>query len=182
MNLIIGAVVSTFEELHRKGAGMDMLTEAQRRWVYTQQVLQSVRLLTRLRVPPAVAGYDCHPNNVRRFCFRLCVPHKDRLLVEDRKMMGQRFYGDVFGGFIMVIIVSNTIIMLFYAPRADEMSQSQTLREFSMAVDVPSNPPNPHPAPNPNPNPNLHPHPGSPFTVTAHRSPLTAHLSPSPSP
>ena len=39
MNLIIGAVVSTFEELHRKGAGMDMLTEEQRRWVYTQQVL-----------------------------------------------------------------------------------------------------------------------------------------------
>ena len=32
----------------------------------------------------------------------MVVPHKDRLLVEDRQMMGQRFYGDVFGGFIMV--------------------------------------------------------------------------------
>ena len=53
--------------------------------------------------------------------------------------MGQRFYGDVFGGFIMVIIVSNTIIMLFYAPRAEDTSQSETLAEFSQAVDVLSN-------------------------------------------
>ena len=30
-----------------------------------------MRLLTRLRVPAAVDGYDCHPNNVRRFCIRL---------------------------------------------------------------------------------------------------------------
>ena len=56
-----------------------MLTEEQRRWVYTQQVLQSVRLLTRLKVPPAVAGFDLHPNNVRRFCFRLCVTRKVKL-------------------------------------------------------------------------------------------------------
>ena len=116
---------------------MDMLTEEQRRWVYTQQVLQSVRLLTRLKVPPAVAGFDLHPNNVRRFCFRLCVTRKDMLLVEDRKMMGEVFYGDIFGAFIMIIIVSNTIIMLFYAPRATDMSK--TLTEFGEAVDVLSN-------------------------------------------
>ena len=30
------------------------------------------------------------------------------LLVEDRKMMGEVFYGDIFGAFIMIIIVSNT--------------------------------------------------------------------------
>ena len=31
------------------------------------------------------------------------------LLVEDRKMMGEVFYGDIFGAFIMIIIVSNTL-------------------------------------------------------------------------
>ena len=119
MNLIIGAVVSTFEELHRKGEGMHMLTDEQRRWVYTQQVLQSVRLLKRLRVPRAVPGIDMHPNNVRRLCFRICTPTKDKMLVEDERMRTQDFYGEYFSYFIIVVIIANTAVMASYAPRSD---------------------------------------------------------------
>ena len=59
-NLLIGAVISTFEELYNEQHGMQVLTEEQAQWVHTQRIMQAAR-------PPPVLTPPY--SNFRFFCF-----------------------------------------------------------------------------------------------------------------
>ena len=107
LNLIVGTVVSTFMELLDEDSGMTgpvdrPLTDEQRRWVYTQQVLQTSSMVTLYSAP--VEG-TCI--GFKRFCFRLCTSREEVHNPEKKA-----YSGNLFNGTIMGVIVWNIVMMI----------------------------------------------------------------------
>ena len=107
LNLIVGTVVSTFMELLDEDSGMQgpkerPLTEEQRRWVYTQQVLQTTKMVTLFTAP--VEG--CCLGS-KRFFFRV-VCARDEVHNPENKA----YFGNLFNGTIMAVIVWNITMMV----------------------------------------------------------------------
>jgi hypothetical protein len=105
LNLIIGSVVSTFDDLLKDDEGIKPLTGEQRQWVYTQRVLQTTTMV-RLLVAPRRGCCVW----IRSVCFRL-VTSRDQVKNPRER---DSYYGGVFNGFIMAIIVFNVVAMLAY--------------------------------------------------------------------
>ena len=107
LNLVIGAICSTFDELVQVDAGMDELTDDQRRWVYTQRVLQSIRPRSELSFPPGT-GF-------RYKCFILCAETHPVPPPKGSKEPPQpKTYGATFNAFIMSVVIFNVLMMLMY--------------------------------------------------------------------
>jgi len=107
LNLIVGAICSTFDELVKIDSGMDELTEDQRRWVFTQRLLQSVRPKPVLK-PVAHSGF-------RYKCFIL-VAETDPVAPPkgSKEPPPPKTYGEYFNAFIMGVVIANLAAMLAY--------------------------------------------------------------------
>jgi len=126
-----GTVVSTFMELLDEDSGMTgpverPLTAEQRRWVYTQQVLQTSSMVT-LYTAPVEGSFI----RFKRFCFRLCTA-REQVHNPEKKA----YFGNGFNGGIMGVIVFNIVMMLI---KSDEQGDS-TKNLYVMVSTVLSNP------------------------------------------
>lgn len=107
LNLIVGAICSTFDELVKIDSGMDELTEDQRRWVFTQRLLQSAKPKPVLK-PVANAG-------IRYKCFILVAETDPVAPSKGSKQVPQpKTYGEYFSAFIMGVVIANLSAMLAY--------------------------------------------------------------------
>ena len=138
MNLIIGGIVGTFEELFRESKGIHVLTEEQERWVSAQQVMQRLRFYPP-NEPVAAGGRCCGGPlvaKIRFFFFRLVTPTPPRVDAEDADEDGKvtaaehkkwvedhSYHGRAFGHVVSAMIVLNICMLMFYTPAvSDEIS------------------------------------------------------------
>ena len=125
LNLVIGAICSTFDELVKADSGMDELTDDQRRWVYTQRVLQAIRPRPELVFPPG--------KGFRYRCFVLCAETNPVPPPKGSKEVPQpKTYGSSFNAVIMTVVIVNLTMMLMYTKDTDNENATRLYSFLSL--------------------------------------------------